>query len=265
MPVLEVAGRPIEYQLIRSGAQPGCSIVMLHEGLGSLAMWRDFPGLVAHATQCDVLVYSRFGYGQSAPLDAPYAVDYLHREALQVLPELLDLLHIVQPVLLGHSDGASIALIHAGGAGRPLAGVIAMAPHVLVEDMTILGVAAAKEAYRYTDLPRRLAPYHANGDAAFRAWNRIWLDPGFRDWNIEEYLPAITCPILAIQGEDDEYASMNQIERIARQAVRAGDVDLLRLEDCRHSPHRDQPQAVIAAITRFIDRLAAPAPDRESR
>lgn len=250
-----IAGQPVEYQLIRTGAQPGRCIVMLHEGLGSLAMWRDFPGIVAHATQCDVLAYSRFGYGQSAPLGGPRTVDYMHREALQVLPELLDLLGIDRPVLFGHSDGASIALIHAGGAGRAVAGLILMAPHVLVEDMTILGIAAARETYRQTDLRARLGRYHADADAVFRGWNDIWLDPAFRDWNIEEYLLSITCPILAIQGEDDEYASMDQIGRIARQATKAGDVDLLKLGDCRHSPHRDQQQAVLEAVTHFIDRL----------
>ena len=255
MAFVELAGGRIEYQLIRPGAQHGRCIVMLHEGLGSLAMWRDFPSQLAHATQCDVLVYSRYGYGQSAPIGAPYDVGYMHREALQVLPELLDALHIDQPVLLGHSDGASIALIHAGGAGRLLSGLIVMAPHVLVEDISITSIAAAKEAYRTTDLRQKLARYHADVDAAFWSWNDIWLLPAFRDWNIEQYLPGITCPILAIQGEDDEYGTMTQIERIAQQAIQSADVCLLRLEDCRHSPHKDQLSAVIEAITHFVDRL----------
>lgn len=256
MAFIGLAGGQVEYQLIHSGTQSGRCIVMLHEGLGSLAMWRDFPGQVAHATGCDVLVYSRFGYGQSAPAGGPRAVDYMHREALQVLPELLDRLRIKQPVLLGHSDGGSIALIHAGGAGRSVAGLILMAPHVLVEDISISGIEAAREAYLQTDLRARLGRYHADVDATFRGWNDIWLSPAFRDWNIEEYLPAIACPILAIQGEDDEYGSMDQLARIARQASGSGDIDLLRLEDCRHSPHKDQQQAVLEAITRFIDRLA---------
>jgi pimeloyl-ACP methyl ester carboxylesterase len=255
MAFVELAGGRIEYQLIRPGAQLGRCIVMLHEGLGSLAMWRDFPSLLAHATQCDVLAYSRHGYGQSAPLGAPYDVRYMHHEALQVLPELLTALHIDQPVLLGHSDGASIALIHAGAAAGKLAGLIVMAPHVLVEDVSILSIAAAKEAYRNTALKQKLARYHADVDAVFWNWNDIWLHPAFRDWNIEEVLPQIDCPVLAIQGEDDEYGTMDQIERIARQALKSGDVRLLRLEDCRHSPHKDQPQAVIEAITHFIDRL----------
>jgi pimeloyl-ACP methyl ester carboxylesterase len=179
----------------------------------------------------------------------------MHHEALQVLPELLTALHIDQPVLLGHSDGASIALIHAGAAAGKLAGLIVMAPHVLVEDVSILSIAAAKEAYRNTALKQKLARYHADVDAVFWNWNDIWLHPAFRDWNIEEVLPQIDCPVLAIQGEDDEYGTMDQIERIARQALKSGDVRLLRLEDCRHSPHKDQPQAVIEAITHFIDRL----------
>jgi pimeloyl-ACP methyl ester carboxylesterase len=255
MAFVELAGGPIEYQLIHPGAQHRRCIVMLHEGLGSLAMWRDFPSQLAHATQCDVLAYSRYGYGQSAPLAAPYDVRYMHHEALQVLPELLDALQIDQPVLLGHSDGASIALIHAGAAAAKVAGLIVMAPHVLVEDISILSIAAAKEAYRNTALKQKLARYHADVDAVFWNWNDIWLHPAFRDWNIEDVLPQIDCPILAIQGEDDEYGTMDQIERIARQAIQSGDVCLLRLEDCRHSPHKDQLQAVIEAITHFVDRL----------
>lgn len=253
MAFVELAGGRIEYQLIRTGTQHGRCIVMLHEGLGSLAMWRDFPSLVAHATQYDVLVYSRYGYGQSSPLGAPYDARYMHREALEILPGLLDALHIERPVLLGHSDGASIALIHA--AASRVAGLIVMAPHVLVEDISIRSIAAAKEAYRNTDLRGKLARYHADVDAAFWNWNDIWLHSAFRDWNIEQVLPQIDCPILAIQGEDDEYGTMDQIERIAQQAIQSTDVSLLRLRDCRHSPHRDQPQAVIEAITHFVDRL----------
>jgi pimeloyl-ACP methyl ester carboxylesterase len=255
MPFARVAGHQIEYERIRSGAQGGRTIVMLHEGLGSLGMWRDFPARVAHATQHDVLVYSRYGYGQSDPISAPHGVDYMHQEALYALPELLDLLGIDNPILLGHSDGASIALIHAGGAGRPVAGLILMAPHVMVEDISIVSIAAAKDAYRNTDLREKLARYHGDVDAAFWGWNDIWLHSEFRAWNIEEYLPRIVCPILAIQGEDDEYGTMEQIERIAQKAVHATGVDLVKLGDCRHSPHRDQPLAVIEAITRFTDRL----------
>jgi pimeloyl-ACP methyl ester carboxylesterase len=154
--------------------------------------------------------------------------------------------------LLGHSDGGSIALIHAGGANRPLAGVIAIAPHVIVENISIESIQTAKEAYQTTDLRDKLARYHANPDSAFWGWNDIWFNPAFHNWNIEEFLPRITCPILAIQGEDDEYGSMEQIDRIGRLAP---DADLVKLRDCRHSPHRDQPQAVIEAVVHFVDRI----------
>ena len=171
-----------------------------------------------------------------------------------MLPELFDKLSIARPVLVGHSDGASIALIHASGSNRLVMGVIAMAPHVMVEDISIASIAAAKVAYGRDDLRARLARYHADVDSAFRGWNDIWLHPDFRSWNIEEYLPRIRCPVLAIQGEDDEYGTMQQVMRIAAAAQ---DVDIVKREDCRHSPHRDQPEAVLEAISRFIDRLTA--------
>lgn len=252
MNFITIQGRRIEYELIHAAVADAPRIVFLHEGLGSIAMWRDFPSRVAHATGCNALVYSRYGYGQSDPLTAPHTTHFMHDEALKALPELLDKLSVEKPILLGHSDGGSIALIHAGGANRPLAGVIAIAPHVIVEDISIESIQAAKEAYQTTDLRDKLARYHANPDSAFWGWNDIWLNPAFHNWNIEEFLPRITCPILAIQGEDDEYGSMEQIDRIGRLAP---DADLVKLRDCRHSPHRDQPQAVIEAVVHFVDRI----------
>ncbi len=230
------------------------TLVLLHEGLGSVAMWRDFPGRLAHATGCDALVYSRYGYGDSDPLTAPREVRYMHDEALVTLPELLDKLAIARPILVGHSDGGSIALIHAGAQTRPVVAVVTLAAHVLVEDISVASIAAAKTAYETTDLRAKLARYHADVDRAFWGWNRIWLHPDFRAWNIEDYLPRITCPVLAIQGDDDEYGTMEQMRRIG---ARVGDIDLVELEDCRHSPHRDQPEAVLDAITRFVDRAVA--------
>lgn len=253
MPFTEAAGHRIEFERIDVGQRARPVLVLLHEGLGSIAMWRDFPGRLAHATGCNALVYSRFGYGNSEALRADRPVRYMHDEALIALPELLDRLAIERPILVGHSDGGSIALIHAGGSGRAVAGVVTLAAHVLVEDLSVASIAAAKTAYETTDLRSRLARYHADVDSAFLGWNRIWLHPDFRAWNIEEYLPSITCPVLAIQGEDDEYGTMEQMRRIGAQ-VR--DVELVALEDCRHSPHRDQPGAVVDAITRFIDRLS---------
>lgn len=231
------------------------TLVLLHEGLGSVAMWKDFPDQLAHATGCNALVYSRYGYGESEALAEPRQIDFMHEEALVVLPELLERLDIRQPVLVGHSDGGSIALIHAAHAarlGRSVAGVVAMAPHVMVEDISISSIAAAREAYLHGALRARLLPYHRDVDSAFWGWNRIWLDPAFRAWNIEACLPDIACPVLAIQGEDDEYGTMAQIDRVAALAP---DVERLKLRDCRHSPHRDQPTAVILAIQRFIDRI----------
>jgi len=247
-------GRLLEVQRIGAGVPGRPVLVFLHEGLGSVTMWRGFPARVAHATGCAAVVYSRQGYGNSAPLAGPRGVRYMHDEALVVLPELLGALAVECPVLVGHSDGGSIALIHAG-AGHPVAGLVLLAPHVMVEDVAIASIAAAKVAFETTDLRARLARHHADPDAAFRGWNDIWLHPDFRSWNIEAYLPRIACPVLAIQGEDDEYGTMEQVLRIERQ-VR--DVDVLALADCRHSAHRDQPEAVIDAITRFLDRVSAP-------
>jgi pimeloyl-ACP methyl ester carboxylesterase len=229
------------------------TLVFLHEGLGSLSMWKDFPEHVAAATGCRTLVYSRQGYGKSDPLQEARQVDYMHTEALQVLPEVLRKLEIENPVLIGHSDGASIALIHAGAAPLPVRALVLLSPHVFVEDLTVESIAQAKVAYRTTDLPARLARYHQDVDNTFWGWNDIWLHPEFRDWNIEEFLPRITCPVLVIQGEQDEYGSMEQLNRIAEQV--SSDVELLKLGHCRHSPHRDQPEQVISAITRFIDQM----------
>jgi pimeloyl-ACP methyl ester carboxylesterase len=254
MDFVTVQGHRLEYELLE-GSAGAPTIVMLHEGLGSISMWRDFPRRVADATGCPVLVYSRYGYGRSDPLEKPRQVCFMHDEGLNALPELLDRLGIRAPILFGHSDGASIAIIYAGGTGRPLAGLVLMAPHVLVEDISIRSIAAAKVAYETTDLRAKLARHHADPDSAFRGWNDIWLHPDFRDWNIEDYAARIRVPVLAIQGEDDEYGTMDQIERIARLAP---DVELLKLADCRHSPHRDQPEAVLEAVARFVRRVGGP-------
>ena len=252
MPFVEVCSHRIEYERIEIACVGRPTMVLLHEGLGSIAMWRDFPGRVAHATGCNAVVYSRYGYGNSEPLAAPREVRYMHDEALFALPEFLDQLGIEAPILLGHSDGGSIALIHAGAGLRPVTAVVTLAAHVLVEDISVASIAGAGAAYEITDLRNRLARYHADVESAFRGWNRIWLHPDFRAWNIEECLPRIACPVLAIQGEDDEYGTMEQMKRIGAQVP---DVELLELGDCRHSPHKDQPEAVLEAVTRFVDRV----------
>jgi pimeloyl-ACP methyl ester carboxylesterase len=250
---LSFDGHRLEYRFVEPAAASGVDLVMLHEGLGSVSLWREFPEQLAQATGCRTLVYSRRGYGRSSPLDAPRRVDYMHEEARLWLPAILVRLGIRRPVLFGHSDGASIALIHAASPESDVAGIIALAPHVKVEDLTVRSIGAAKAAYQDTDLRTRLSRHHTDVDAAFWGWNRIWLDPEFRSWNIEALLPAIRCPILAIQGEDDEYGTMEQIASIAGAAA---DARLLALPACRHSPHRDQPRAVLAAARDFIAGIA---------
>jgi len=256
--ILTFDGRAIEYRF--AGADPlsalamvpARNIVMLHEGLGSTSMWRDFPDRLAAATRARVLVYSRIGYGRSTPLAQARQVDYMHEEARTWLPAILDRLGIARPVLFGHSDGASIALIHAASTASKARAVIALAPHVKVEDLTAASIEKARSAY--STIRERLARYHADVDSAFWGWNRIWLDPAFRSWNIEALLPAIRCPVLCIQGRNDEYGTLEQIASIARALPGTNTVELA---DCRHSPHRDQPEAVLDAAREFIERLPA--------
>ncbi|MBL8483337.1 MAG: alpha/beta hydrolase [Rhodocyclaceae bacterium] len=248
---IDIAGRAIEYVRLPSAhARAGApAMVFLHEGLGSISMWRDFPQRVADATGCEAVVYSRCGHGRSSPCGVVRTPRYLHAEALEVLPELLARLELERPFLFGHSDGASIALLYAGRPDAVLSGLIVLAPHVMVEQEAVDGIRQTVEAYGSSDMPQRLARHHRDADALFAAWSGIWLSPEFRDWNIEHCLPAIACPVLAVQGENDEYATMEQIERIARMAP---DVALLKLADCRHSPHKDQPDALVAAVEGFV-------------
>jgi pimeloyl-ACP methyl ester carboxylesterase len=246
-----IQGRRLEYIRL-PGAGP--QLVFLHEGLGSISLWRDFPARLAEATGCETIVYSRYGYGQSDVLEANRYTGYMHHEALAVLPAFLDALGVANPVLIGHSDGASIALIHAG-AGRPVRGLIAAAPHVFVEDVSIASIVEAKIAFETTDLPQKLGRHHRDAKRTFYGWNDIWLDPEFRSWNIEPFLPGVTCPVLAIQGIDDEYGTMAQLDSIAARV--SGPVELLKLAACRHSPHRDQPDATLTAMTRFVRGIAS--------
>jgi pimeloyl-ACP methyl ester carboxylesterase len=253
MPFLTLSSGRIEYARFEASRTGRPVLVFLHEGLGSVSMWKDFPDRVARATGCGALVYSRRGYGRSDPLTEPRPVRYMHDEALGALPELLEALAVERPILLGHSDGASIALIHAGSGARPVSALVLMAPHVMVEDLSVASIAAARRAYETGDLRQKLARHHSDVDSAFWGWNRIWLHPDFRRWNIEDVLPGVRCPVLAIQGRDDEYGTMDQIARIVRAV---GDVEVLELADCRHSPHRDQPEAVIEALAQFVERVA---------
>src|SRR5581483_853462 len=230
----------------------GPELVFLHEGLGSISHWRDFPARVAAATGCPVTVYSRYGCGNSEVLSGPRGVDYMHEEALGALPDLLSQLKIEGPVLVGHSDGASIALIYAG-AHDGVRALVLLAPHVFVEDLSVKSIAEAKAAFQTTDLPLRLGNHHRDAERTFWGWNDIWLHPDFRTWNIEEYLPRIRCPILVIQGLQDQYGTMAQVKAIQQKA--RGRVEVLSLADCRHSPQRDQPEATLRAVLEFLRNL----------
>jgi len=227
-------------------------LVFLHEGLGSVSHWKDFPQRVANATGCGVTVYSRFGSGKSDLLTGPRAVNYMHEEGLKALPDLLAYLRIRNPILIGHSDGASIAIIHAGTHDR-VRGLILLAPHVFVEDLSIASITEAKEKFQTTNLPEKLARHHQDAERTFWGWNDIWLHPDFRSWNIEEYLPKIHCPVLVIQGLDDQYGSIKQVEAIEGQC--RGPVQTLLLSGCRHSPQRDQADATSDAIQKFVATL----------
>jgi pimeloyl-ACP methyl ester carboxylesterase len=252
----------------RPGAQDLAPLVLLHEGLGSAGLWREFPAALQAATGGrQVVAYSRPGYGRSTPVLPPRPVRYMHDEALEVLPRLLARLGLPRPVLVGHSDGASIALVHAGarpeelpGELRPFPfwpprGVVAIAPHVIVEERSLEGIRAARAAYEAGDLRRRLARHHRDVDATFFGWNGVWLSPAFAAWSIEEYLPRIPCPLLAVQGDRDEYGTLGQLERIARAAP--GPVERLVVPGAGHAPHVSHQALVVAAVGRFVARLAA--------
>ncbi len=254
---LMVQGRSLEVQRIGGLSRNVPELVFLHEGLGSISHWRNFPEHVADTTGCSVTVYSRYGSGESDLLGEERPVSYMHDEALRALPELLQQLHIEKPILIGHSDGASIALIFAGapaGVHDGVLGLVLLAPHVFVEDLSVASIAEAKTSFETTNLPEKLGRHHRDAASTFWGWNNIWLRPDFRAWNIEECLPRITCPILAIQGLDDQYGTIAQVQAIAEQS--GGPVEILPLAECRHSPQRDQPEAVLAAIAGFVKRTS---------
>ena len=236
---------------IRAWPGQGMSILLLHEGLGSVAMWRDFPERLAAATGHPVIAWSRRGYGLSDPLRESRDPDYMHGEAQFVAP-LLDALALERAVLFGHSDGGSIALIAAARIPDRVAALVLEAPHVYVERLTVDSIATTKSLYATTDLRARLQRYHRDPDHVFWRWNDIWLDPRFRDWSIDDLLPAIRAPALLIQGRDDEYGTIDQIDRIAAVLKVT---QRLELPSCGHSPHRDQPQAVLAATSAFLETL----------
>jgi pimeloyl-ACP methyl ester carboxylesterase len=256
MEKIQVNGVALEVQRLgASVGRPLSPIVFLHEGLGSVAMWRDWPALVCAETGREGIVYSRRGYGGSDGVPDVRGAgrlqpDYMHREALEVLPELLALLDIEAPVLLGHSDGGSIALLHASH--LLTRACVVMAPHVIVEDVSVEAIAQARAAFETGDLRERLQRYHADVDCAFWQWNDIWLDPRFRGFDIRAECRRIAAPVLAMQGLQDPYGTLRQIEEIAPTH---GPFRMVKLPDCGHSPHRDCTSLATARITAFLAPL----------
>ena len=251
---ITVDGVRLEYQWHGPPASEAPTIVFLHEGLGSITRWRDFPAALCARMAWGGLVYNRQGYGGSDPLRPPLSPQFMHHQALHVLPRVLEAFGIARPVLFGHSDGASISLIYAGSRPDSPAALILEAPHVFVEPVTVTSIAAIHDSYRSTDLRARLERHHgSNVDLLFESWAGVWLSDEFRRWNIEEYLPTITSPTLVIQGTDDEYGTARQVEAVA--AGVSGPVETHLLDGCRHSPHIDRRDALEAATVTFLQRL----------
>ena len=271
---LELASGPVRIEYAWLDAAPAGAPVMvfLHEGLGSLAMWRDYPAQLCAAVRCRGLVYSRPGYGQSQPLPHPWGADFMHVQAYEVLPALLTALGLASPgeavsappfkadaprsapplILFGHSDGASIALLFAARYPGWPAAVVAVAPHLFVEDKTLSAIAALQAPVLQQPLLARLARYHRDADAVFTAWSQAWLAPEFAAWSIADTIATLRCPVLGVQGVDDEYGTMHQIHALRDLA---GPTRLLELADCGHSPHRDQPDALTTAVFDFLTFL----------
>ncbi|MGB1249457.1 MAG: alpha/beta fold hydrolase [Candidatus Promineifilaceae bacterium] len=252
---VEIDGKHLEY-VLHMGENPHApTLIFLHEGLGCVALWRDFPQTLAAATGCHALVYSRFGYGNSDPCDLPRPTCYMHIEALSVLPQLIKRLDIQQHIVIGHSDGGSIALIYAGGI-RPknLLGVITEAAHVFNETLSVEGIRATQRPYEQGKLRTRLMKYHGNNvDYAYRGWFDVWLSADFWHWNIESFLPTINCPTLVIQGKDDHYGTEAQVEAIVKGI---GDsAESLLIDNCAHTPHREQRAITETAMQTYIYQL----------
>ena len=253
---VEACGHRLEYIDIPAHQLDRPPLVFLHEGLGSVALWRDFPARVAAATGCRTVVYSRYGFGRSSARRAPYTPHFMHEEALEIFPALRAALEIDHPVLVGHSSGASMALIHAGDGRWGVRGVVAMAPLIFVEEFNLQSIRSSKTIYE-DGMREKLARYHDDVDSVFWGWRDIWLNPGFKSWSVTHDLAGIRCPILAVLGEDDEYCTLAQVEALEKNAVNSKRFDFLKLADCGHSPHRDQPAVVLEAIRGFIDGLGA--------
>ncbi|MEZ4301100.1 MAG: alpha/beta hydrolase [Polyangiaceae bacterium] len=252
MPFARIAEQTLEVARI-PGASP--TLVFLHEGLGCVARWRDFPAQVAAATGRAAVVVSRRGYGQSEPAELPRPPTFMHEEALNVLPHLLTSETAGDAILIGHSDGASIALVYTGSIGAGVRGVVAMAPHVFVEEICVRQITALRADYLdpSTEVRAKLARHHRDVDHTFLGWADVWLSPAFRDWNITNYLPGIRVPVMALQGEGDEYGTLAQIDAVCARV--SGPCERVVLEDCGHVPQRDQPEKTLASVVRFVESL----------
>jgi pimeloyl-ACP methyl ester carboxylesterase len=250
-----VHGKKIEAEWHGPEPDRAPTLVLLHEGLGCVGMWKGFPAALAQRTGYGVLVYSRAGYGKSDPVTLPRPLSYMHDEAFDVLPQILDQAGIRKAILVGHSDGASIATIYAGGRqDARVRGLALLAPHFFFEEIPARNIAAAREAFGQGDLRDRLKRYHGdNVDVAFWGWNRAWLDPEFRNWRIDEYLATIRVPMLIVQGQDDQYGTLAHIERAESDTYCP--VEALVLEACGHAPHLDQPEATLDAVAAFVHRV----------
>lgn len=250
-----VDGKTLEYSCFGPPPSKAPTLVLLHEGLGCARLWRSFPTALSNATGFGVFAYSRAGYGQSSPALLPRPLNYMTQEAANILPSVLELMDIKRAVLLGHSDGATIAAIHAGEhADHCLVGLILIAPHFFTETCGLTEIARARDAFQNGDLRERLNKYHRDVDNAFCGWNDAWLDPAFEAWNVAGVLDTIHVPVLAIQGRDDPYGTLAQID-VVTQRVRRATVKTLVLNECRHAPHFEHPQQVIAAIVAFCEGL----------
>jgi pimeloyl-ACP methyl ester carboxylesterase len=251
---LTIEGKRLETLCHGPAPDAAHTIVMLHEGLGCVALWRDFPSQLAEATGLGVFAYSRAGYGQSDPTSLPRSLDYMTREARETLPAVLEAIGFERGILLGHSDGASIAAIYAGAVEDfRVRGLVLMAPHFFTEESGLAAIVRARDMYENGDLRARLAKYHRDVDNAFRGWNDAWLDPGFKSWNIAETIDYWRIPVLAIQGDDDPYGTLAQTREIENRIYSPIDVEIL--QGCKHSPHTEQPAKTLAAVADFCARL----------
>jgi pimeloyl-ACP methyl ester carboxylesterase len=251
---LDLGDQRLEYRMIGPRPEAAPTLVLLHEGLGCVGMWGDFPEKLQAATGAGVFVYSREGYGQSSPAKLPRSLFFMHDEARKTLPRLLDAIGFQRGLLVGHSDGASIAAIYGGSVqDHRVSGLVLMAPHFIVEDVTSASIAEMRKTYETTDLRARLARYHADVDATVRGWSDVWLENDFQKWDLTEDLAYIRVPVLIIQGENDQYGTVRQVE-IAQEECYCP-VEVLMLPNCRHVPFREAPEPTLSAIVDFTRRV----------